>query len=100
MTTSPPRHLTTVLLALLLLTPTTALATQRSAVAAETPPPVGVVRDGNQLHVRGKPSRTGHTVELRGRLRVITVKAALGTSTGWHGRTESIPVTLPDLEPG
>ena len=100
MTTSPPRHLTTVLLALLLLTPTTALATQRSAVAADTPPPVGVVRDGNQLHVRGKPSRTGHTVQLRGRLRVITGEGGARDQYRVASGARSVPVTLPDLDPG
>ena len=99
MTTSPRRRRLSALLLLLLLAPATALTMQHPAVAADAPPPPGVARDGNQLHVQGKPSRTGHTVKLRGPLHVVPDETGGGADrfTVTVGDA-TIPVALPGVD--
>ena len=65
-----------------------------AASAADPGPTVGVVRDGNQLHVRGRPASTGDTLKLRGKLHVITGEGGRADSFAVTVNGRTVPITM------
>ncbi len=97
MLVSPSRRCAAALLVVLLALLGCAF-TGPSATAADSAPAVGVVRDGNQLHVRGRPAGTGNSLKLRGTLHVITGEDGRADTFAVTANGHTVPITLPGMD--